>query len=116
MKCEEKPRRVYRTLRDSVYKTRYGAFVFYFSSDFNKRRFDSAAGEFRRKFAARIRKLYGLKVNSYNAAAMFALYHRIEHRGYYVEAIAYGITSRKITSAEDVEYNAMISYRLEGER
>lgn len=87
---KQKALRVVRNFETSPYTTQIGQFEFVFSSDFNRRRFKHYFPFEKQKFAARVRKLYGVAVY-YNELTAFVLYSRIERRGFLIRRRACGV-------------------------
>lgn len=93
--------RVIRDFNKSPFYARIGNTVFVFSSDFNRRRFRAALADEKRHFGARCKKLYGLRVE-YNAVSAFALYAKIERRGYMIR-VRYGDGVKTVTNPNAVQ-------------
>lgn len=70
----------------SKYKVEYGSFYFYFSSEFNKNRFEERINDFIINETNKLKAKFhvNIKLEMYLA---FVLYKRIEKRGFRVEII-----------------------------
>lgn len=72
---------VYQNIEDSIFFTQKGKMIFYFSSEFNRRRFEKSYKEYIREQTARIKNKYhvNIKLDEY---LLIALYKKIEKRGF----------------------------------
>ncbi len=104
---KQAPIRVVRTLEKSPYVSKIGIYEFVFSSDFNRRRFRAAIADARRHLSARCNKLYGMRVE-YNAVSAFALYVRIERRGFLVR-VRYGDAVKTVKALDAVRIVADVN-------
>lgn len=80
---------VYLDLNESDIVTNYDEFRFYFSSQFNKKRFDNNIDTFIKVESARIYNKYRVQINL-DLYLSIVFYKKIEKRGYRIEEILTG--------------------------
>ena len=105
-----KPLRVVRDFYKSPYRAKVGCFLFVFSSRFNVERFRAALDGDKQHFKTRCNKLYGLSV-CFNSVSPFALYSRIERRGYLVFQM-YGESKIPIHNPKSVQIVADVRVQV----
>lgn len=71
-------------LRKSNFYTTYKYYTFYFSSEFNKTRFDTQINNYTENEVLKLNARYGTMINAHVMVAL-QLYKKIEKRGFYVE-------------------------------
>lgn len=78
--------KVYLKIEESPFKFKYGGFIFYFSSNFNRVRFIEGVDRFIDNETLKIIAKYKVKINMFLYLSL-AYYKKIEKRGYHVTDI-----------------------------
>lgn len=70
-------------LNKSNYYTQYSSYKFYFSSQFNKNRFDKQVQDFVTNENCKLKSRYNCEINAEIMLAI-SLYRKLEKRGFYI--------------------------------